>query len=79
MNSCSTELPLSNKELSAFNQVSSVLYHYTERMREDLDFVAAGPLMTDILGQLGRVAAAIDVPVLLPLGESGVGKDGRPA
>ena len=28
MNSCSTELPLSNKELSAVNQVSSVWDHY---------------------------------------------------
>jgi two-component system, NtrC family, response regulator AtoC len=73
MSSYSTGPPVSNKEFSSVTQVSAVWDHYTESLGEDLDFVAASPLMAGILAQLSRVAA-IDIPVLL-LGESGVGKD----
>ncbi len=73
MNSCSSRLPLFNGEFSSVKQVSAVPVYYSERLSEDLDFVAASPMMTGILGQLSKIAA-IDVPVLL-LGESGVGKD----
>jgi two-component system, NtrC family, response regulator AtoC len=73
MNSYSAGLPVANKELSSANPVFAVWDHYTESLGDDLDFVAASPLMIGILAQLSRIAA-VDVPVLL-LGESGVGKD----
>ena len=59
--------------MSSVNQVSAVRGHYTESLGEDLDFVAASPMMVSILAQLSGVAT-VDVPVLL-LGESGAGKD----
>jgi two-component system response regulator AtoC len=68
-----TGLPLLKEEISSANKVSEVSNYYSDRLGEDLDFVAAGPLMAGVLAQLARIAP-IDVPVLL-LGESGVGKD----